>query len=106
MKRGWQRCRSITVSMAAVMLSVVGTCAAYAQAAAQPKGHEILTAKCFQCHTDSMWRDQRQSARAWEATLYRMIGRGALWEPDEVKQMAEYLGTDFGPGAPKAAAPK
>lgn len=67
-------------------------------------GHEILTAKCFQCHTDSMWRDQRQNTRAWEATLYRMIGRGALWEPEEVQQMAAYLGADFGPQSPKAPA--
>jgi len=44
-----------------------------------------------------MWRDQRQDIRNWEATLYRMVGRGALWTTDEIKQMADYLGTDFGP---------
>jgi mono/diheme cytochrome c family protein len=64
------------------------------------KGRDILMAKCFQCHTDSMWRDQRQDARAWEATLYRMVGRGGIWTTDEIKQMADYLGTDFGPNAP------
>ena len=70
---------------------------AQAQQGAQPKGAEILTAKCFQCHTNSMWQDQRQDARAWEATLYRMVGRGALWTTEEIKLMADYLGTDFGP---------
>ena len=29
--------------------------------------------------------------------LYRMVGRGALWTADEIKLMADYLGTDFGP---------
>jgi hypothetical protein len=61
------------------------------------KGKEILMAKCFQCHTDAMWRDQRQNGRAWEATLYRMVGRGGLWTTEEIKQMADFLGTEFGP---------
>ena len=46
-----------------------------------------------------MWQDQRQDARAWEANLYRMVGRGALWTTEEIKLMADYLATDFGPNA-------
>ena len=62
-----------------------------------------MAAKCGQCHTSAMWQDQRQDARAWEANLYRMVGRGALWTTDEIKAMAEYLGTDFGPNTPTVA---
>ncbi|HZQ61151.1 MAG TPA: hypothetical protein VFC24_07375 [Casimicrobiaceae bacterium] len=62
-----------------------------------PPGKALLAAKCFQCHTDAMFRDQRQDRRAWEATLYRMVGRGALWTRDEIRTMADYLATDFGP---------
>jgi hypothetical protein len=71
----------------------------------QPKhpGLDLLRAKCFQCHTDSMWRDARQDARWWEAALYRMVGRGGLWTTEEIKLMADYLGTDFGPNKPPAA---
>ena len=43
-----------------------------------------------------MWMDQRQDRRAWESTLYRMVGRGALWTQDEIKQMADYLGNVYG----------
>jgi len=75
------------------------------QQPAQPKGAELVAAKCAQCHTAAMWQDQRQDARAWEANLYRMVGRGALWTADEIKLMAEYLGTDFGPNA-KPSDPK
>ena len=32
----------------------------------------------------------------WESTLYRMVGRGALWTQDEIKQMADYLGATYG----------
>lgn len=74
-----------------------------ASANAEPSKHpglEVLRSKCFQCHTDAMWRDQRQDSRAWEATLYRMVGRGGLWTTEEIKLMSDYLGTDFGPNRP------
>ena len=71
----------------------------------QHPGRDVLMGKCFQCHTDAMWRDHRAERRAWEAAIYRMIGRGGLWTADEIRLMADYLGTDFGPNAPRAAAP-
>jgi hypothetical protein len=64
---------------------------------------DLVVSKCLQCHSDAIWRDQRQDARAWEATLYRMVARGAVWTGDEIKTMASYLATDFGPNAPKVA---
>jgi hypothetical protein len=69
-------------------------------------GRDMVLSKCFQCHADSMFRDQRQERRAWEAAIYRMIGRGGLFTPEEIKLMADYLGTDFGPNAKPAAAAK
>ncbi len=77
-----------------------------AAAAAQPApnpGRDVVMSKCFQCHTDAMFRDERQDRRGWEATIYRMIGRGGIWTPDEIKLMADYLGTAFGPDAKPAA---
>jgi mono/diheme cytochrome c family protein len=64
---------------------------------AENPGRAVVTAKCFQCHTDAMFRDARQDRRAWEAAIYRMIGRGGLWTAEEIKLMAEYLGSEFGP---------
>lgn len=63
-------------------------------------GRQLVMSRCFQCHTDTMFRDQRQDRRAWEATIYRMMGRGALFTADERKQMADYLAVDFGPAVP------
>ena len=54
-------------------------------------GKETLLNKCFQCHSPGMWMDQRQDRRGWESTLYRMVGRGALWTEDEIRAMADYL---------------
>src|SRR5262245_52966865 len=69
------------------------------EAGAQHPGRAVVLSKCFQCHTDAMFRDQRQDRRAWEATIYRMIGRGALWAPEEIKLMADYLGAEYGVAA-------
>ena len=73
-----------------------------ATAAANP-GRDLVVGKCLQCHTDTIWRDQRQDARAWEATLYRMVARGAVWTGEDIKIMSNYLATDFGPNSPKVA---
>ena len=77
--------------------------AALAQPAPGP-GRDAVMSKCFQCHTDAMFRDHRQDRRGWEATIYRMIGRGGLYTPDEIKLMADYLGSDFGPDVKPAPA--
>lgn len=79
--------------------------AALAQKKAAPgfpdgPGKEVLVTKCFQCHGPGMWMDQRQDRRAWESTLYRMVGRGALWTQDEIRQMVDYLGTTYTRKAP------
>jgi mono/diheme cytochrome c family protein len=78
---------------------------ARAQDAGANPGRALVLSKCFQCHTDAMFRDQRQDRTAWEATIYRMIGRGALWTPEEIKLMSDYLGSEQGPAA-KSAAPR
>jgi mono/diheme cytochrome c family protein len=75
---------------------------ANAQEAAQPQavqhpGRSVVLSKCFQCHTDAMFRDHRTDRRGWEAAIYRMVGRGGLWTADEIKLMADYLVSDFGP---------
>jgi mono/diheme cytochrome c family protein len=67
------------------------------QQGAPHPGRSVVMSKCFQCHTDAMFRDQRQDRRAWEAAIHRMIGRGGLWTADEIKLMADYLGSEFGP---------
>ena len=96
-------CRTALLVLAPVLL--LAAPASAQQPPVPHKGLEIVKAKCFQCHTEAMWRDQRQDARAWEANLYRMVGRGALWTTEEIKAMAEYLATDFGPNAKSSEPP-
>ena len=91
----------------ALLCAALACCAALAQepgrrearpAASFPDapGKEVLLSKCFQCHGPNMWIYHRQDRRAWESTLYRMVGRGALWTEEEIKAMADYLGAAYG----------
>ena len=62
-------------------------------------------ARMFNVHKKSIsilndkykWRDLKQDRRAWEGTLYRMVGRGALWTEEEINTMADYLVQINGP---------
>lgn len=86
------------VAVVALALSFVAAAQQKPKPAAMPDapGKEVLMAKCFQCHSPSMWIDQHQDRRAWESALYRMVGRGALWTQDEIRQMADYLAAEYG----------
>ncbi|HKO71067.1 MAG TPA: hypothetical protein VJV58_09070 [Bradyrhizobium sp.] len=98
------RCRALIAIWC--LSSMLGLGAAQAQDAAANPGRNLVMSKCFQCHSDSMFRDQRQDRRGWEAAIYRMIGRGALYTTEEIKLMADYLGADFGPAAKSAPVAK
>ena len=93
-------CRSSSVLLAllgALLLSRAALAQQKPQAPGFPDapGKEMLLAKCFQCHSAGMWMDHRQDRRGWESVLYRMVGRGALWTEEEIKAMADYLGTVY-----------
>ena len=97
--------RNVAVVLACAPLLLAAP--AKAQEPAQPPtaqhpGRTVVMSKCFQCHTDAMFRDQRQDRRGWEAAIHRMIGRGGLWSAEEIKLMTDYLGTDFGPNSKPA----
>ena len=65
-------------------------------------GRDVLLSRCFQCHSDAIWRDHRQDQRGWESALYRMVGRGALWTEQEIGTMAGYLAAVYGTPSGKA----
>jgi mono/diheme cytochrome c family protein len=68
-------------------------------------GRDVVLSRCFQCHGDAMWRDHRQDRRGWEAVLFRMIGRGALWSETDIDAMAGYLAQIYGKEAGAGAKP-
>lgn len=87
-------------------LAIVWSMAPAQAQQAAPAGGDLVATKCFQCHTDAMFRDGHQDRRGWEATIYRMVGRGGIWSPEEIKSMADFLGEALGPEAKPAESVK
>src|SRR4051812_48052362 len=95
--------KPVHAALASIALAALAAVPAVAQRGAKASadafpdgpGKDVLLAKCFQCHGPTMWMMQRQDRRAWESTLYRMVGRGALWTEDEIRAMADYLGANY-----------
>ena len=90
------------------ILSIFASGAARAQQAGAPgfpdaPGKDVTLKLCFQCHNHAMWSDHRQDRRGWEGVLYRMVGKGALWQEEEIKGMADYLGAAYGPQPAKTS---
>jgi mono/diheme cytochrome c family protein len=104
--RDAMKLRGKTIFTAFCMSAIFCAGAACAQDAAVNSGRNVFMSKCFQCHTDSIFRDQHLDRRGWEAVIYRMIGRGALYTTEEIKLMADYLDANFGPDAKSGATAK
>ena len=95
---------SVVWRIAVAGLWLVVAVPADAQQAPEPHpGRNVVMSKCFQCHTDAMYRDHRTDRRGWEAAIHRMIGRGGLWTLEEINVMADFLASELGPAAPRAA---
>jgi hypothetical protein len=101
-KRGLSLIWSEGMRFVLFMIGALAASAALAQQKPQAigfpdaPGKETLLNKCFQCHSPGMWMDYRADRREWESVLYRMVGRGANWSEEEIKQMADYLGNVYG----------
>jgi len=94
------RAAALLFCLALASASLAGQAPKPASAAAPSgaaDGKEILQRKCFQCHQVSMWSSLRQDRKAWESTLYRMVGRGGLWTEAEINAMADFLAQTRGP---------
>lgn len=59
-------------------------------------GAALLEARCNQCHTLAPVEVARKTPQEWEATVYRMIGKGARLSDDEARQMVEFLSETYG----------
>jgi hypothetical protein len=68
-------------------------------------GLALINERCGFCHSTGQVFAARKSQGEWTATVQSMADRGAEVSPDEIKVIADYLGTNFGAPAAPAAHP-
>jgi hypothetical protein len=61
--------------------------------ALQPAGKAIVDNACSKCHSVKKVQSANKKAGQWEATLDRMIKKGAKIEPEERALVLQYLNT-------------
>ena len=60
---------------------------------AQDPGKAIVDKACAACHGIKKVESEKKSAAGWEATLDRMIKKGAKVKPEEREAVLKYLAT-------------
>ena len=88
-----------------VLLCVVATLAAWAQAPDLPSGplqQEARTA-CMECHDSGLIVQQRLSRAAWTKEVDKMMGWGAVVAPEDREAFIDYFVNNFGADKPPAA---
>ena len=65
------------------------------------EGRELTVRVCAGCHEPQRAASVRLTREGWEETVAKMVGLGARATPEELKQVTDYLATNFKGEAPR-----
>lgn len=84
--------------LAVVVASIgfAGICFA-AEKAPAIDGAELLEKRCSVCHPSAKPKAAKKSKEQWEATVTRMMGKGAKLSADEKKALIDHLAKTYKP---------
>ena len=68
-----------------------------AEAFAQADGAALLEERCSVCHPSARPKSKQKTAEQWEATVSRMMGKGARLEQEEKQILVDYLSKTYKP---------
>lgn len=66
-------------------------------ALAQDDGAALLEQRCSVCHPSSRPKSKLKTPEQWEATVTRMMGKGAKLTTDEKQVLVDYLSKTYKP---------
>jgi cytochrome c5 len=66
-------------------------------AAADQQESQLLEQRCSVCHPAARPMAARKTPEQWDATVTRMIGKGARLTDDEKKALVDYLSRTYKP---------
>lgn len=66
-------------------------------ASAEEKGAALLEERCSVCHPSARPKSKQKTPEQWEATVKRMMGKGAKLTEEERKVLVEYLSNTYKP---------
>ena len=66
-------------------------------ALAQDDGAALLEQRCTVCHPSARPKSKQKTPEQWEATVTRMMGKGAQLTTEEKKELIDYLSKTYKP---------
>ena len=66
-------------------------------ACAEPNGANLLEERCSVCHPSSRPKSKQKTPEQWEATVNRMMGKGAKLSDEEKVALLDFLSKTFKP---------
>lgn len=64
---------------------------------AEPDGANLLEERCSVCHPSSRPKSKQKTPEQWEATVTRMMGKGAQLSEEEKAALLDFLSKTFKP---------
>ena len=64
---------------------------------AKEKAAALLEERCSGCHPTSLTESKQKTPKQWQATVSRMINRGARLTDEEKKVLVDYLSETYKP---------
>lgn len=86
------------IMLTAVAASIGFTLPSFAaQQPPAPDGAQLLEQRCSVCHASSRAKKAKKTAKEWQATVARMMDKGAKLSEQEKKILVDYLATTYKP---------
>ena len=64
---------------------------------AQDDGATLLEQRCSVCHPSARPKSKQKTPEQWDATVTRMMGKGAKLTPEEKQILVDYLSKTYKP---------
>jgi len=64
---------------------------------AQEDGATLLEQRCSVCHPSARPKSKQKTPEQWDATVTRMMGKGAKLTPEEKQVLVDYLSKTYKP---------
>ena len=88
MKRGLMFCLAIGFLISTIEVPL---------AWAQEDGATLLEQRCSVCHPSARPKSKQKTPEQWDATVTRMMGKGAKLTPEEKQILVDYLSKTYKP---------
>ncbi len=91
--------QALVLVLLLVVIGILNACGSAETPTTAPdavaEGQQLLEARCVECHNLSKTTDARKTPAEWEATVARMVNKGASLSAAEQAVLIEYLAETY-----------